>query len=58
MILAYICAGWCAFILTLNFTSMWLMGRKCRARPRDLPVPAAAPPISVVRPLRGVETVQ
>lgn len=56
MILAYICAGWCAFILVLNFASMWLMGRKCRARERNMPVPADAPWVSIVRPVRGVES--
>lgn len=56
MILAYICAGWCAFILILNFASMWLMGRKCRARERNMPVPANAPWVSVIRPVRGLET--
>ncbi|WP_457797840.1 ceramide glucosyltransferase [Methylocystis sp. S23] len=56
MILAYICAAWCAFILVMNFASMWLMGRKCRARERNLPAPADAPWVSVVRPLRGLET--
>ncbi|KAF2989003.1 ceramide glucosyltransferase [Methylocystis sp. MJC1] len=56
MILAYICAGWCAFILVLNFASMWLMGRKCRARERNMPAPADAPWVSIVRPVRGVET--
>ncbi len=55
MILAWFCAGWCAFILTLNFASLWLMARKCRARARNLPVPAEAPPVSIVRPLRGLE---
>jgi ceramide glucosyltransferase len=55
MTLAYICAAWCAFILVLNFVSMWLMGRKCRARERNLPVPPDAPWVSVVRPLRGLE---
>lgn len=55
MILAYICAGWCAVILILNFTSMALMSRKCRARPRNLPPPENAPPVSIVRPLRGLE---
>jgi ceramide glucosyltransferase len=55
MILAYICAGWCAVILVLNFTSMGLMSRKCRARERNLPPPADAPPVSIVRPLRGLE---
>jgi ceramide glucosyltransferase len=55
MILAYVCLGWCAFILVLNFASMAFMARKCRARPRNLPAPADAPPVSIVRPLRGVE---
>lgn len=56
MTLAYLCLGWCAFILTMNFASMWLMGRKCRVRARNRPAPAHAPPVSIVRPLRGVET--
>jgi ceramide glucosyltransferase len=56
MILAALCAGWCAFILIMNFASMWLMGRKCRARARNMPAPANAPPVSIVRPLRGVES--
>ena len=33
-----------------------MTARKCRARPRDLPVPMTPPPISLVRPLRGLET--
>lgn len=56
MIIAYLCLGWCAFILVMNFASMWLMGRKCRARVRNLPVPTNAPPVSIIRPLRGLET--
>lgn len=55
MTLIAICAGWCAFIIVLNFASMALMARKCRARPRTLPVPATAPPVSIVRPLCGLE---
>lgn len=56
MLLAYVCAGWCAFILVLNFAAMGVMARKCKARPRTLPAPADAPPVSIVRPLRGLET--
>jgi ceramide glucosyltransferase len=55
MLLAYVCAGWCAFILILNFASMALMACKCHARPRTLPAPVDAPPVSIVRPLRGLE---
>lgn len=56
MILAYLCMGWCAFILVMNFASMWLMGRKCRARARNMPAPAEAPPVTIIRPLCGLET--
>lgn len=55
MTIVYICAGWCAFILTLNFVSMALMARKCRARPRNMPPPEHAPPVSIVRPLCRME---
>ena len=56
LVIASICAAWCAFILVLNFASMALTARKCRARPRTLPVPPDAPLVSIVRPLRGLET--
>jgi ceramide glucosyltransferase len=56
IIAAYICAAWCAFILALNFGSMAVTAVKCRARPRNRPAPVEAPPVSIVRPLRGVET--
>jgi ceramide glucosyltransferase len=56
LLAAYVCAAWCALILSLNFASMALTARKCGARPRVLPVPPNAPPVSIVRPLRGLET--
>jgi len=43
-------------LLVLNFSAMFVTARKCRARPRDLPVPMTPPPVSLVRPLRGLET--
>jgi ceramide glucosyltransferase len=52
---AYICAGWCLLLLCLNFFAMAVTARKCRARARSLPAPASAPPVSLVRPLRGIE---
>ncbi|MGA8170714.1 MAG: ceramide glucosyltransferase [Methylocystis sp.] len=55
-VVAYICAAWCLALLILNFSAIFVTARKCRARPRDLPVPAIAPPVSLVRPLRGLET--
>jgi len=53
---AYFCAAWCALILALNFSAIAVTAKKCRARPRNLPVPEKAPPVSIVRPLRGLET--
>jgi ceramide glucosyltransferase len=50
------CAAFCAFILILNFSAVAVMARKCRARPRTMAPPAGAPPVSIVRPLRGLET--
>jgi len=38
-VVAYICAVWCLALLVLNFSAMFVTARKCRARPRDLPVP-------------------
>ena len=55
-IIAYVCAAWCCALLTLNFLAIYFTARKCPARPRNLPVPAAAPTVSIVRPLRGLET--
>jgi len=52
---AYACALWCAILLALNFSAVFITARKCRARERNLPVPSDAPPVSIVRPLRGVE---
>ncbi|MCX7898924.1 MAG: ceramide glucosyltransferase [Methylocystis sp.] len=52
---AYVCAFGCAFILAVNFVSMIIMARKCRAGPRNRPAPPDAPPVSIVRPLCGLE---
>ncbi|WP_159730111.1 ceramide glucosyltransferase [Methylosinus sp. Ce-a6] len=56
MIIAYVCAAFCATLLTLNLASIAIAAFRCKARPRTLPVPAHAPPVSIVRPLRGLET--
>jgi ceramide glucosyltransferase len=57
MITAYFSVALCAFILTLNFAAIFVTARKCRARARTLPPPQKeAPPVSIVRPLRGLET--
>ncbi len=54
-IVAYVCAIWCVVLLGLNFSAILVTARKCRARSRDLPAPASAPAVSIVRPLRGLE---
>lgn len=56
MIIAYVCVAFCATLLTLNFASIAIAAYRCKARPRTLPVPAHAPAVSIVRPLRGLET--
>ncbi|MBU3888386.1 glycosyltransferase [Methylosinus sporium] len=56
MIMAYVCAAFCATLLTLNLSSIAIAAFRCKARPRNLRVPAHAPPVSIVRPLRGLET--
>lgn len=56
MIAAYACAALCAAMVTLNLAAIAIAAFRCRARPRTLPVPAAPPPVSIVRPLRGLET--
>jgi ceramide glucosyltransferase len=55
MSLFYLGGGLCAFILVMNAISGLIMARRCRARARNLPAPPDAPPVSIVRPLRGVE---
>jgi ceramide glucosyltransferase len=55
-IVAYVCAAWCIALLALNFSAIFVTARKCRARARNLPVPPMAPAVSLVRPLRGLET--
>ena len=56
MMIAHVAAGWCIVLLVLNFLAIFLTARRCRARPRNLPAPSPAPPVSVVRPLCGLET--
>lgn len=55
MMAAWFCAALCVFILALNIAAIFVTARKCRARPRTLPAPRNAPPVSIVRPLRGLE---
>jgi ceramide glucosyltransferase len=45
----------CIFILSMNILSVCIMINKCRARQRTMVCPENAPPVSIIRPLRGVE---
>jgi ceramide glucosyltransferase len=56
MIAAYASAAFCAAMLALNLACIAIAAFRCRARPRTLPVPPNAPAVSIVRPLRGLET--
>ena len=53
-VVAYICAVWCLALLVLNFSAMFVTARKCRARPRDLPVPVTPPHSTVVAALEAM----
>ncbi len=54
--IAHLASAWCIVLLCLNFLAIFLTARKARARPRNLPAASLAPPVSVVRPLCGLET--
>jgi ceramide glucosyltransferase len=43
-------------LFTLQLASILAATWRCKPRPRDLPAPQPAPPVSIVRPLSGVET--
>ena len=45
----------CLFILSMNIISVIIMMNKCQARQRKMTCPKNAPPVSIIRPLRGVE---
>jgi ceramide glucosyltransferase len=56
IILAYFCIALCISILAFNLASMGFTALKCRERPRTMRAPSKAPPVSIVRPLCGLET--
>ncbi|HXE27235.1 MAG TPA: hypothetical protein VN656_01910, partial [Stellaceae bacterium] len=43
------------FALALHFLSIGLAVRRVRLRRRAMPVPADAPPVTIVRPVCGIE---
>ena len=45
----------CAVATAVHFVSLALAGHKCRSRARHLPPPEDAVPVTVVRPLCGVD---
>jgi ceramide glucosyltransferase len=48
-------AVFCLLALTLHLLSTGLAARRVRLRRRVLPVPAEAPPVTIVRPVCGIE---
>ncbi len=48
-------AVFCLLALALHFLSIALAARRVRLRRRALPVPADAPPVTVIRPVCGIE---
>jgi ceramide glucosyltransferase len=48
-------AGFCIVMTTIQLVSIAIAAIRCRARPLPLPAPDGAPPVSLVRPLRGVD---
>jgi ceramide glucosyltransferase len=55
MAMAYAVAWFCFFLTLLNLISIGLAAIRARPRPAPLPPPRAAPAVSVVRPLCGLD---
>lgn len=56
MTLAFLAAGFCALATLVHLLTTLLAVWRCRVPRRSLPAPADAPPISLVRPVCGIET--
>jgi len=48
-------AGFCIVLTTIQVASVAIAAIRCRVRPLPLPAPDGAPPVTLVRPLRGVD---
>jgi ceramide glucosyltransferase len=48
-------AGFCTIMMAIQLASVAIAAVRCRARPLPLPAPSGAPPVTLVRPLRGVD---
>ncbi|HEX3495739.1 MAG TPA: ceramide glucosyltransferase, partial [Methylocella sp.] len=55
MAMAYAAAWFCLFLTFLNVVSMGIGAIRARPRPAPLPPPRAAPGVSVIRPLCGLD---
>ena len=55
MAMAYMAAGFCFLLTFLNLISVGLAATRARPRPTPLPPPRAAPAVSIVRPLCGLD---
>lgn len=48
-------AGFCLLAIALHLLSIGLAAQRVRLRRRTLPVPADAPPVTIIRPVCGIE---
>src|ERR1700682_1077563 len=55
MAMAYATAGFCLFLTFLNLVSIAIAAIRARPRPTPLPPPRAAPGVSTVRPVCGLD---
>jgi ceramide glucosyltransferase len=55
MVLAHWAAGFCIFATSLQVLSTAIAAFRCRARSHPLPPAADAPPVTIVRPVCGVD---
>jgi ceramide glucosyltransferase len=55
MIPTIFAAAFCIIMTVIQLVSVAIAAVRCRSHPLPLPAPAGAPPVTLVRPLRGVD---
>src|SRR5262245_35775715 len=54
-VLAYVAAAFAAFAVFVHFATAWSATRRCRVRPLPLSDYAGGPPVTIIRPVCGVD---